>query len=142
MPRAKMGRKEIPIDWEKTNKLFEKGCLGTEVAAYWGMHEDTLYRRVKEKYKMSFTEYMQQKKSRGNSILREKQYDVALEGDKSLLIWLGKQRLKQREPDAAIQFSAKSSAEKFIELMESQVKPKTKEGSNGNGKGGNCKCFG
>ena len=87
---------------------------------------------------MSFTEYMQQKKSRGNSILREKQYDVALEGDKSLLIWLGKQRLKQREPEASIQFSAKSSAEKFIELMESQIKLNTKEDSGG--KSTSCKC--
>lgn len=44
---------------------------------------------------------MQQKRAKGESILRAHQYAKALgltdKGDNTLLIWLGKQRLEQRE---------------------------------------------
>jgi len=96
------GRTKLVIDWEKADQLLEAGCLGNEVAAYFGMHPNTFYERIKDEYKITFSEYMQQKRSRGASCLRRKQYDVAMEGDRTMLIWLGKQRLQQREPEVYV----------------------------------------
>ena len=93
-----MSRPKSVIDWKKVNRMLEEGCLGTEVAAYLGVTPETFYDRVKDKFGICFSQYMQEKKSAGDSFLRSKQFQIALEGDKTMLIWLGKQRLKQREP--------------------------------------------
>lgn len=116
------GRTIKPIDWDKVDELLIAGCLGTEIAACFGIHHNTFYDKVYQKYGVTFSEYQQQKASVGDSMLRKTQFDVAQDKDKTMLIWLGKQRLKQREPEAAIQLTTVSAAEKFIELMESNVK--------------------
>jgi hypothetical protein len=96
-----VSRPPIPINWDKVDELLMAGCPGTEVAAFFGMHEDTFYRRVNEKYSMGFTEYMAKKKATGEALLRMQQYNKAMgiskKGDNTLLIFLGKQRLGQRE---------------------------------------------
>lgn len=48
-------------------------------------------------HKMQWQEYLQQCKASGDSLLREKQFEVAMNGDKTMLVWLGKQRLNQTE---------------------------------------------
>lgn len=101
-----MTREETPIDWKKVDDLLISGCMGTEVAAFLGVHPDTLYKRVEAKYKMNFSAYLAEKRSKGESILRSHQYAKALgltdKGDNTLLIWLGKNRLQQRENLEAI----------------------------------------
>ena len=72
-------------------------CEGTEVAARLGIDNETLYKRVKKEFKMDFSEYLRIKKADGNSILKERQYALANANDRTMLIWLGKQRLNQRE---------------------------------------------
>lgn len=94
-----MSRPEIPIDWDKVDHLLKAGCLGTEVAAVFGMHCETFYDRVVKKHGIGFTEFMQQKRSSGDSVIRSKQYEKALEGSETMLIWLGKNRLGQRNED-------------------------------------------
>jgi len=91
------GRGAKEIDWAKVDQLLIAGCLGTEIAPHFDMHHDTFYRKVEKRYGVSFTVYSSQKKSKGESLLRAKQYEKALKGDNTLLIWLGKNRLKQRE---------------------------------------------
>jgi hypothetical protein len=92
---------EAEIDWKKVDDLLIAGCMGTEIAGYFGIHEDTLYNRVVKKYGVAFSAYSHKKKSKGESILRAHQYAKALgitdKGDNTLLIWLGKQRLNQRD---------------------------------------------
>lgn len=94
-------RPEKKIDWERVDELLEAGCLGTEIAPHFDMHHDTFYRRVEMEKGTSFTAYSLEKKSKGESLLREVQYNKALgrteKGDNTLLIWLGKTRLEQRE---------------------------------------------
>jgi len=87
-----------PIDWEKVDNLLMAGCTGTEIAPHFDIHPDTFYRRVNEKYGVGFTEYCSIKRQKGDSLLREKQFQLAMNGDKGLLIWLGKNRLGQKEP--------------------------------------------
>ena len=91
------GRTPKFIDWEKVDRLLEAGCSGVEIAPHFGVHYETLYdRAVKEKGVM-WTVYSQEKKAKGNSNLRVKQYQQAMKGDRGMLIWLGKQRLEQRD---------------------------------------------
>lgn len=98
-----MGRFKIPIDWDKVDHLLRAGCLGTEVAAVFAMHPETFYRRVQEEHGISFTEFLQQRRSDGDAAIRSKQYERALgmtdTGDNTMLIWLGKNRLSQRNED-------------------------------------------
>jgi hypothetical protein len=87
------------IDWDVVDELLEAGCSGVEIAARFGMHPNTLYLKVEEETKLSFSEYSTQIQANGDSILRKVQFDTATKDkDKALLIWLGKQRLGQKEP--------------------------------------------
>lgn len=92
-----MCRPEKIIDWDLVDKLLIAGCLGTEIASHFDMHPKTFYDRVYDKYKVTFTEYSQERRSHGDSLLRKAQFDKALEKDNTMMIWLGKQRLNQKE---------------------------------------------
>jgi hypothetical protein len=100
-PITENGRPVKPIDWRKVDDLLLAGCTGAEVAAFFDMHPQTFYDRAAAQYGTSFTAYSQSKKQNGEAILRAHQYAKALgmtkEGDNTLLIWLGKQRLNQSE---------------------------------------------
>jgi len=101
-----MTRPEIPVDWERVDELLNAGCMGTEIAAYYGMHPDTFYTKVEKKFNMGFTQYLQQKRSKGDALIREAQYKKALKKlDNTMLIWLGKQRLGQKETASEITIS-------------------------------------
>lgn len=96
-----MSRPELPIDWKIVDEFLACGSPGTEIASYFSMHPNTFYRKVEETFNVSFSEYCQQKKSIGDALIRKAQYEKALgltkDGDNTLLIWLGKQRLGQSE---------------------------------------------
>lgn len=92
-----MGRPRLDIDWELVNEYLAAQCQGTEIADLIGIAPDTLYRRCEEEFKMTFTLYSQQKKSAGKAVLRKKQWEMALNGDRTMAVWLGKQVLGQRD---------------------------------------------
>lgn len=98
-----MSRPEMLIDWDKVDYMLRCGALGTEIAATFAIHPNTFYRRVEEKFKMSFSEFSQERRALGDYSLRQKQYEKAMgltdTGDNTLLIWLGKNRLGQRNED-------------------------------------------
>lgn len=73
------------------------GSSGPGAAAVLGIHYTTLYRRVEEEKGMFFTEYAAEKKAKGDELLRNKQFDKAMTGDNVMLVWLGKNRLGQRD---------------------------------------------
>ena len=93
----KAGRPEVEIDWKKVDFLIEAGCSGYEVAAQIGIHHETVYRRVHEQYGENFTDYAAKKRQKGEANIRVVQYQKALKGDNHMLIWLGKNRLKQKD---------------------------------------------
>jgi hypothetical protein len=96
-PRSGPGRPPADIDWEKVDQCLRAQCLGTEVARLLGICPDTLYDACEREKKMLFSEYSALKKTEGKEILRMKQYQVAMAGDKTMLVWLGKQLLEQRD---------------------------------------------
>lgn len=104
-----MVRPLIDIDWEKADELMIAGCNGVQIAGYFGMHPETFYDRVKKEKKIGFTQYLQQKQSKGEALIVAQQYAKALgltdSGDNTLLIWLGKTRLEQKERPLELEHS-------------------------------------
>ena len=92
-----MPRTKIPIDWDRVEKMAMAGANGVQIAAALGIDYDTLAGRYKEDNKQVFSEYLTTKREKGNELLLRKQYDIAMSGDKTMLIWLGKQRMGQKE---------------------------------------------
>lgn len=118
------GRPAFEIDWEKVEELLIAGCLGTGIASYLGIAACTLYDRCVTDKGITFTELSQQKRQKGDEILRAHQYAKALgltdKGDNTLLIWLGKTRLKQKEHED--QVIAREVEQKFDALMKQMSK--------------------
>lgn len=92
-----MSRPEKPVDWKKVDDLLIAGCHGTEIAAHFDMHPQSFYNKIQAQYNLGFTEYSLEKKQKGDSILRAKQYETALKGNVPMQIWLGKNRLGQKD---------------------------------------------
>jgi hypothetical protein len=93
-----MPRPKANIDWEKVGQLVAAGCDGVQVAAYFGIHPNTLYLACEEEYKISFSDFLQEKRSKGDAMILASQFEAAIrDKDRTMLIWLGKQRLGQRE---------------------------------------------
>lgn len=107
MPRAPkevkrpVGCPPKEIDWDQVDMLLIKGCVGTKIADALGICANTLYDRCEKEKGVSFSIYSQQKRTIGDNILNAAQFDKAIgnteKGDTTLLIWLGKVRLEQRE---------------------------------------------
>lgn len=86
------------IDWDFVGEYLMAGCSGVEVAAQLGIHENTLYQRCKSDLGVDFVAFKQEKQASGESLLRKVQFDAAIKDkDRAMLIWLGKQRLGQKE---------------------------------------------
>ena len=93
----KTGRPKAEIDWAVVDNYLKAQCDGTEIAEFFGIAPITLYRACEREYNVTFEVYKQQKRATGKMMLRAKQYQVAMSGDKSMLIWLGKQYLLQKD---------------------------------------------
>lgn len=92
---AKMGRPPIEIDWREFDKLCSLQCSLIEIAGWFNCSIDTIENKVKETHGVTFSEYFAIKRSHGKISLRRKQYETALSGNPTMLIWLGKQYLGQ-----------------------------------------------
>lgn len=93
-----MTRPEIPIDWQQVDYMLRYGANGVTIAQHLGMHHETFYDRVVKKFNIGFTEYAAQKRAIGDDEIREAQFRKAVKKlDNTMLIWLGKQRLGQKE---------------------------------------------
>lgn len=123
-PIKKKFRPEKIINWKLVDELLLAGCLGTEIAPHFDMHVNTFYDRVKQETGVCFTEYSTEKRSKGESLLRHQQYKKALgvttDGDNTLLIWLGKNRLHQRDAPQEINVSTETLTQ--FEALMSQMR--------------------
>ena len=83
------GKKYKTIDRDLVYRLASIQCSMTEIAEAVGTSTDTLRRRFKD--------VIEAGKAQGRQSLRRVQWDKALKGDTKMLIWLGKNILKQRD---------------------------------------------
>ncbi len=94
-----MGRPRKEINWEMVERYAQAGCSGIEIAASFGMQDDTFYRIFKEQYGESFQDYKGRANRHGEGELKLMQYAKALNnkapGNIQMLMFLGKVRLKQ-----------------------------------------------
>ncbi len=97
--RARTGRPLTQIDWKQFAKLCAMQATLREIAAWFECSEDSIERAVRREHEMRFAEYHAQKAVKGLYAIRRKQYEVAMSGDRVMLIWLGKQYLDQSNKD-------------------------------------------
>lgn len=95
--KDKGGRPKIDIDWEIVDKLCAMQCTLREISAWFDCSEDTIERACKREKKIGFAEYFKQKREKGRISLRRKQHEVAMTGNVTMLIFLGKQYLGQAD---------------------------------------------
>ena len=95
--RDRAGRPEIEIDMKIVDDLLVQGANGAQIAAYLGVNDETLYHRIENNFNMNFSDYAAKKRSKGDSILHAAQFKKAARGDNTMLVWLGKNRLGQRD---------------------------------------------
>lgn len=93
----KMGRPHFPVDWETVDGMMAIQCTGEEIAGVLGCDYDTLVRAIKREKDCTFAEYFAQKSADGKMSLRRTQYNAALEGNATMMVWLGKQWLGQTD---------------------------------------------
>lgn len=97
-PQKRGPKLKAPVtdkDFETFESLCKIQCTLHEIAAFFDIDTNTLESRVRERYGRKFSEVFKDKRQLGNVSLRRKQYEKALEGNTTMLIWLGKQYLKQ-----------------------------------------------
>ena len=122
-----MGRPKIEIDFEKVDALCAVFCNCQEIVSVLNSFDincsyDTVERRVKEQFNMTFAEYVDQKQMAiAKPKLRKAQFDCALGGNATMLIWLGKQYLGQMEKQE-INFTGDMSADISAKIEEIKAK--------------------
>jgi len=84
-----MARPKIEIDEAIVKRLAMRFCPKTEIAAVVGVSIDTLDRR--------FADQIPLWREEGKADLRSKQWKAAAKGSNTMLIWLGKQYLGQKD---------------------------------------------
>jgi hypothetical protein len=109
-------RPEKPIDWSVVEELLEAGCSGVQIAAQLRIHYETLYDRAVKKFGVSWTQYSEDRRTKGDNDLLTCQHKKALTGDNMMLIWLGKNRLKQRDTPQEIEITPATMGQ-FKDIM-------------------------
>lgn len=112
MPR---GRPKKEIDKEQFEKLCSLQCTLEEFCCYFDCDNKTLENWCKKKYKMNFSDIFKIKRGTGKISLRRKQFEVALDGNPTMLIFLGKNMLNQSDKISA---GAENSDGKLADLIE------------------------
>lgn len=84
-----MARPQIPIDPEQVEKLASLGCKNSEIADFFGCSPETIERR--------FAPELTKGRAQVRISLRRWQLEAARKGNATLLVWLGKQMLGQRD---------------------------------------------
>jgi hypothetical protein len=98
-----MARPKKEIDYETLKKLCSIQCTKDEICAFFEIHEETLTARIQEKYGIGFSDYYKKESTGGTMSLRRKQFEVAMSGNVTMLIWLGKNVLKQTDKVEMVQ---------------------------------------
>ena len=91
------GRPRKSIDWDKVDALCAIHCTRDEISEVLGVGVDALIRASKREKGMDIGEYIARKALRGKMSLRRRQWKSAEAGDRTMLVWLGKQWLGQTD---------------------------------------------
>ena len=84
-----VGRNKIIVPPEEVEHQASLGCTDREIAMYFDVHENTL--------RYNFKEFLVKGRHNLKTSLRQAQLRVALDGNPTMLIWLGKNVLNQND---------------------------------------------
>lgn len=115
------GRPRKEINKEDFEELCEMQCSEQEICQVLDVSDKTLSAWCKRTYggKMNFSEVFAQKRKKGFRRLRSAQYALALSGNTTMLIWLGRNWLNQtdklimQEPEEENQETKNEDTENF-----------------------------
>lgn len=94
----KMGRPLKKIDQTQFENLCAFQCTVEEVCEWFEITADTLESWCKRTYDgKTFSKVFAEKRGKGKVSLRRAQYQTALSGNPTMLIWMGKQHLGQTD---------------------------------------------
>jgi len=91
------GRPRKEIDQRTFEELCKIQCTLTEIAGVLRVSEDTVERWCERTYDEGFAEVYKKHSAGGKSSLRRQQFALAMKGNATMLIWLGKQYLGQTD---------------------------------------------
>ena len=84
-------------DFEKLVSMIKIQCTQDEICSVLGMSDTTLNRRLKERDIENFEALYKKENADGCKSLLRMQWDAAESGNATMLVWLGKQYLGQRD---------------------------------------------
>ena len=87
------------INWDLFELYLKSGAKQKKIAESLRIDEDTLRKRVKEKYGQIYSVISAAFHSEGDLLIEAQQFQKAVKGYWPALLWLGKVRLGQKEPD-------------------------------------------
>jgi len=99
-----IGRPKKELDWKLIDSILQFGARLIDCSEMCEMSDDSIQKRIREEYNCTFSEYRDRKMSKMRMKLLQKQYDVAMQGNVALLIWLGKQHLGQQDKQEVTSF--------------------------------------
>ncbi len=95
MPRP---RKELTDkEFQQLIGMVKIQCTQEEICGVLDMDHETLNARLKERGEEGFSQFYKKHSSEGKMSLRRMQWRSAEEGNTTMLVWLGKQMLGQRD---------------------------------------------
>ena len=119
------GRPLTMINYGLLDELCEIQCTEEEIAKIMKIDADTLSAAIKRDMNKSFPEYFAEKRVAGKRSLRRRQYQSAvIDGNVTMLIWLGKQWLSQSDKQ---QIDMTTETVIVVSLQEIQEDNDTKE---------------
>jgi len=86
---AKRGRPPIKLDEAQISEWISKGYTVEWVADYFDVAISTLY--------LNYSDALRKGRVRRDGCLQAKQLEVAMSGDRTMMVWMGKQFLKQKD---------------------------------------------
>ena len=94
-PKGGRPRKEIDID--QLRNMVRIQCTAEECADVLDVDADTIGARLKEAGYRGFSDFYKRYSGEGMASLRRAQWKAAQDGNPTMLVWLGKQMLGQRD---------------------------------------------
>ena len=101
-PKKKTGRPRIEIDKKRFEELCASQATLEDIASDFGCSEDTIERWVKREYKKPFADIFPLKRKKGLNSLRARMYQIAMDGNVTMLIYLSKNWLGMTDKPAAV----------------------------------------
>lgn len=84
-----MARPKIEVDVKQLEMLASIHCSVEEMATFLGVHKRTLERR--------YAAVIEKGRNSGKCSLRRQMFNMAMKGDRTMLIWLSKQHLGMKD---------------------------------------------